>query len=84
MNITSESATEVTLRLLEIIGNFTCTFLEESTSSPVFNSTVSAGTDVKIVTLTPNTTYSIRCTGIEGQCVMVDDMFITATTGKDS
>ena len=85
MNITSESATEVTFRLLESSGNFTCTVFKESTNrSCVFNFTVSAGTDVRIDTLTPNTTYSIRCTGIEDQCVEVNEMFTTILiTGTD-
>ena len=84
MNITFQSAEEVTFRLQEISGHFTCTILEESTNrSHVFNSTtVSAGTDVTIDTLTPNTTYSIRCTGIEDQCVEVHEMFTTIATGK--
>ena len=83
MNITFESAKEVTFRLQEISGHFTCTILEESNNrSRVFNSTVSAGTIVTIDTLTPNTTYSIRCTGIEDQCVEVDEMFTTIATGK--
>ena len=77
----SESATEVTFELLETSGNFTCTVLEESTDSPVIRSTVSGGTNVTIGTLTPNTTYSIRCTGIDDQCVEVHEVFITATTG---
>ena len=81
----SVSATEVIFRLLETSGNFKCTVLEESTNRHVLNSTVSAGIDVKIDTLTPNTTYSIRCTGIEDQCVEVDVMFTTATIkGKGS
>ena len=81
----SESATEVIFRLLETSGNFKCTVLEESTNKHVFNSTASAGKDVRIDTLTPNTTYGIRCTGIEDQCVEVDVMFTTATIkGKDS
>ena len=79
MNTISVSAREVTFRLLESSGIFTCTVLGGSTNSPVLNSTVSAGTDVTIDTLTPNTTYSIRCTGIEGQCVEVNGMFTTAT-----
>ena len=84
MNITSESATEVTFRLVESSGNFTCTVLKESANSPVFNFTVSAETDVRIVPLTPNTTHSIRCTGIEDQCVEVDEMFTTILiTGTD-
>ena len=60
--------------------------LRNQPDSPVFNSTVSAGKDVnEIDTLTPNTTYSIRCSGIEDQCVEVDGMFTTATIkGKDS
>ena len=75
----------MTFRLQESNGNFTCTVLGESTNRHVFNSTVSAGTDVKIDTITPNTTYSIRCFGIEGQCVEVDEMFTTATIkGKDA
>ena len=79
MNTTSVSATEVTFRLLESSGNFKCTVLRESSNTPVFNlTTVSAGTDVKIDRLTPNTTYSIRCTGIEDQCVQVNKMFTTA------
>ena len=84
VKITFESAKEVTFRLQEISGNFTCTVLKESAkSSHVFNSTtVSAGTNVTIDTLTPNTTYSIRCTGIEDQCVEVDEMFTTNTTCK--
>ena len=81
----SVSATKVTFRLLESSGNFTCTVLKESTNSPVFNSTVSAITVVTIESLTPNTTYSIRCSGIENQCAEVDRMFTTATIkGKDS
>ena len=83
MDRTSESAREVTFRLLETSGNFTCTVLRESTNTPVFTFTVSAGTDVTIDTLTPNTTYSIRCTGIEDLCVEVHEVFKTATTGKD-
>ena len=76
----SESAREVTVRLLETSGNlYKCTVLEESTNKHVFDSTVSAGKDVRIDTLTPNTTYSIRCTGVEDQCVEVDKMFTTAT-----
>ena len=84
MNTTSVSATEVTFRLQGSSGNFTCTALKESTNTPVFTSTVSAENNVTIDTLTPNTTYSIRCTGIEDQCVEVNEMFTTATTGKDS
>ena len=81
MDYKSELAREVTFRLLETSGNFTCTVLKESTNIPVFNSTVSAGTDVRIDTLTPNTTYSIRCTGIDDQCVEVNEMFTTIATG---
>ena len=86
MNITFRSAREVKFTLLKSNENFTCTVLEESTNrSYVFNSTVSVGSDVKIDTLAPNTTYSVRCTGIEDQCVEVDEMFTTATIkGKAS
>ena len=86
MNITFKSAKTVKFTLLKSNENFTCTVLEESTNrSCVFNSTVSAGAHVKIDTPTPNTTYSIRCTGIEDQCVEVDEMFTTATIkGKAS
>ena len=83
MNTTSVSATEVIFSLQGSSGNFKCTVFEESTDSPVFNFTVSAGTDNEKDTLTPNTTYSIRCSGIEDQCVEVNEMFTTAT-GKDS
>ena len=79
MDRTSVSATEVIFRLQGSGGNLNCTVLRESTDTPVFRSTVSAGTDVRIDTLTPNTTYSIRCTGIEDQCVEVHEMFTTAT-----
>ena len=85
MDYKSKLAREVTVRLLESSGNFKCTVLEKSTNRHVFNSTVSAGKDVIIDTLTPNTTYSIRCSGIEDQCVEVDEMFTAATIkGKDS
>ena len=83
VNITFESAKVATFRLQEISGNFTCTVLDESTNRGcMFNTTVSAGTNVTIDTLTPNTTYSIRCTGIEDQCVEVHEMFTTNTTCK--
>ena len=79
MDYTSKLAGEITVRLQGSSGNLNCTVLKESTNTTVFNSTVSAGTDVRIDTLTPNTTYSIRCTGIEDQCVEVHEVFTTAT-----
>ena len=74
----SELAKEVTVRLRETSGNFKCTVFEKSTNRHVFNSTVSAGKDVIIDRLTPNTTYSIRCTGIEDQCVDFNERVTTA------
>ena len=83
VNITFKSAKEVKFRLPKSNENFTCTVLKESANTSRVSNT--AVTNVKIVPLTPNTTYSIRCIGIEDQCVEVDQMFTTATIkGKDS